>query len=44
MSTIRKKLAEEDRVAILNHEDIMCHTDVTPSQLIYQGLELENAQ
>lgn len=44
MTAIRKKLAEEDRIAIQNHEDIMCHTEITPSQLVYQGLELENAQ
>lgn len=44
MSTIRKQLAEEDRIAIRNHEDIMCHTDVSPSQFLCQGLDLEDQQ
>ncbi|KAF6741643.1 hypothetical protein DFP72DRAFT_861712 [Ephemerocybe angulata] len=43
-ANIRLQLAKEDKAAIAKGEKIMVHSDVSPSLLLYQGLDIEDQQ
>lgn len=43
-AAVRKRLAEEDALALSNAEFDVVHKNITPSTFILQGLEIEAAQ
>ncbi|KAJ3516066.1 hypothetical protein NLJ89_g1356 [Agrocybe chaxingu] len=43
-SEVRIRLANEDREAIAQGTALAIHDDMTPSQLVYQGLQIEDLQ
>jgi len=41
---VRLQLAEEDTISLLSKETVKIHEHITPSTLVYKGLEIEEQQ